>query len=45
MTATSPETIAEYAQRIAAEAPPLTPEQFDRVRVLLTPSAKQGKAA
>jgi hypothetical protein len=39
-TAERVESLAEYAARIAAEAPPLSPAQRDRLAVLLRGTTK-----
>lgn len=35
-----PQSIRDYVQRVVAEAPPLTPEQRDRLAILLRPDRK-----
>lgn len=43
--ATSPVDVTAHVERLVAEAPPLTPEQVDRLAVLLRPAADNRSAA
>jgi hypothetical protein len=37
--------LADHIERVAAAAPPLTPEQLDRLASLLSPTSAEGSAA